>query len=132
MMVAVALVFTAGVTLAQDDAVKKQEPAKQTEMKAKPATAATYTAEPAKCDNKNCCMMKDGKMVSMKEGKESPMTADVKLSNGSVVTPDGTLIMKDGTKRKLKNNECLDNHGKMCTMPEEKHDHHDQHDHHNH
>ena len=32
---------------------------------------------------KDCCMMKDGKMICVKDGKTMPMDKDMKMKNGT-------------------------------------------------
>jgi len=58
-------------------------------------------------------MMKDGKLVQMKDGKEIAMTEDVKLGNGTLVHKDGSMDTKDGKKMMLKDGECIDMNGTM-------------------
>ncbi len=38
---------------------------------------------------KDCVMMKDGKMMEMKDGKTMMMDNDMKMSNGTIVMKDG-------------------------------------------
>jgi hypothetical protein len=67
---------------------------------------------------KYCAEMKNGKLTIMNEGKE--MTADVTLANGTKIMMDGTVMMKDGTKRSLTDGECVNNDGKVITKEEMK------------
>ena len=62
---------------------------------------------------KDCCMMKDGKMVQYTGGKSTPMKKTVVMANGTKVKKNGKVIMPDGTKMKMKNGNCVDNSGKM-------------------
>ncbi len=64
---------------------------------------------------KDCCMMKDGKMMVMKGGKTMPMEKDMVMKNGTKCMKDGECIMKDGTKMMMKEGDCMDMSGKMCT-----------------
>ena len=64
---------------------------------------------------KDCCMMKDGKMMCMKDGKTMPMDKDMTMKNGTVCMTNGVCTMKDGKKMKMKNGDCMDMNGKMCT-----------------
>ncbi|WP_345109320.1 DUF6799 domain-containing protein [Hymenobacter algoricola] len=52
-------------------------------------------------------MMHDGKMMVMKNGVMTPMTADMTLANGTRVMTDGTVTMK------LKENQLIGMDGKM-------------------
>ncbi len=65
---------------------------------------------------KDCVMMKDGKMMVMKNGKKMPMTEDMTMSNGMVCMKDGTCKMKDGTTMVMKNGEKCTMDGKMSGM----------------
>ena len=62
---------------------------------------------------KDCCMMKDGKMMQMKSGKMMPMSHDMTMKNGTKCMTNGECIMKDGKKRMMKEGECMDMSGKM-------------------
>ena len=55
----------------------------------------------------DCVMMKDGKMIQMKAGKEMAMSQDMTMSNGVVVMKDGNVKKKDGSTMKLKNGDCV-------------------------
>ena len=64
---------------------------------------------------KDCCMMKDGKMMVMKNGKTMPMEKDMVMTNGTTCMTNGECIMKDGKKMQMKNGDCMEMSGKMCT-----------------
>ncbi|HEY1040847.1 MAG TPA: DUF6799 domain-containing protein [Bacteroidia bacterium] len=61
--------------------------------------------------DKYCAKLTDGKLVVVHNG--TTINAEVKLSDGSKVYPDGSIIDKDGAKRFLQNGECIDKNGKM-------------------
>ena len=67
---------------------------------------------------KDCCMMKEGKMMCMKDGKMMPMSKDMKMKNGTTCMVNGKCIMKDGKKMTMKEGDCMDMNGKMdkCSM----------------
>jgi hypothetical protein len=67
---------------------------------------------------KDCCMMKDGKMMCVKDGKTMPMDKDMTMKNGTKCMTNGDCIMKDGKKMKMKEGECMDMGGKIskCDM----------------
>ena len=67
---------------------------------------------------KDCCMMKDGKMMCMKDGKTMPMEHDMTMKNGTKCMTNGDCIMKNGNKMKMKEGECMDMNGTMdkCSM----------------
>ena len=64
---------------------------------------------------KDCCMMKDGKMMVMKDGKIMPMKKDMVMKNGTKCMTNGECITKDGKKMMMKNGDCMEMSGKMCT-----------------
>jgi hypothetical protein len=67
---------------------------------------------------KDCCMMKDGNMMVMKNGKTMPMEKDMIMKNGTKCMPNGECVMKNGKKMQMKEGQCMDMSGKMdkCTM----------------
>ena len=67
---------------------------------------------------KDCCMMKDGKMMHMKDGKEMPMAKNMTMKNGTKCMTNGECVMKDGKKMQMKDGQCMDMGGKMdnCSM----------------
>ena len=82
--------------------------------KAEPTKKESATSTSSKCDKKNCCSMKDGKMTTMVDGKEVVMDKEVTMKNGMKCLPDGTCIDKNGKKIKMKNGECCDMNGNVC------------------
>ena len=76
----------------------------------------TVNAQTAKKSTmmKDCCMMKDGKMMVMKDGKTTPMEKDMVLENGTKCMVNGECTMKDGKKMQMKNGDCMEMSGKMC------------------
>ena len=67
---------------------------------------------------KDCCMMKNGKMMQMKDGKMMPMDKSMTMKNGTKCMVNGECIMKNGQKMKMKEGDCMDMNGKMdkCAM----------------
>lgn len=63
----------------------------------------------------DCVMMKDSKMMVMKGGKTMAMDQDMTLTNGSVVSTNGMVVMSDGKSKQLKNGDCVYMSGKMMT-----------------
>ena len=64
---------------------------------------------------KECCMMKDGKMMVMKDGKTMPMDKTMTMKNGTTCMTNGECTMKDGKKMTMKEGDCMEMSGKMCT-----------------
>ncbi|MEO8515339.1 MAG: DUF6799 domain-containing protein [Flavobacterium sp.] len=63
---------------------------------------------------KDCCMMKDGKMMCMKDGKIMKMDKNMTMKNGTTCMTNGKCTMKDGKKMTMKEGDCMDMSGKMC------------------
>ena len=62
-------------------------------------------------------VMKDGRLVVYKNGKQSDMKEDVLLGNGTVVTMDGTVKTKEGKTIRLNNGESIDANGVTTPIP---------------
>jgi ribosomal protein S4E len=69
--------------------------------------------------SKDCCIMKDGKMMTKKDGKMEAMDKDMTMSNGSICAVNGEVTMKDGKKVMLTEGEAIGMDGKIkkCTKP---------------
>jgi uncharacterized protein YdeI (BOF family) len=65
---------------------------------------------------KDCVMMKDGKMMAVKDGKWMDMDQDMTMENGTVVTTTGEVKMKDGTSKTLENGQCVYMNGDIGMM----------------
>jgi hypothetical protein len=67
---------------------------------------------------KDCCMMKDGKMMVMKNGETMPMEKNMTMKNGTMVMTTGECTMKGGKKMMMKEGDCMEMSGKMgkCSM----------------
>jgi hypothetical protein len=67
---------------------------------------------------KDCCMMKGGKMMVMKNGETMPMEKDMTMKNGTKCMTTGECTMKDGKKMMMKEGDCMEMSGKMgkCSM----------------
>jgi hypothetical protein len=52
-------------------------------------------------------MMKDGKLMQMKDGLSVPVEDSITLKNGSVVLKDGTVKAKDGKTVMLKTGDWI-------------------------
>ncbi len=64
------------------------------------------------------CMMKDGKMMVMKNGETMPMEKDMTMKNGTKCMTTGECTMKNGKKMMMKEGDCMEMSGKMgkCSM----------------
>jgi len=57
-------------------------------------------------DEKYCALLKDGKMLLLKENET--VTTDITLKDGSIMTKDGTVMRKNGTNVLLQNGDRMD------------------------
>ena len=60
-----------------------------------------------------CVARFDGAMMTMTDRHLVPMKRNMRMSNGNVCVVDGTCIMKDGSRRKLKEGDVMDREGKF-------------------
>jgi hypothetical protein len=78
------------------------------------ALSLSFLAVPAMAAEKDGVMMKDGKMVRMTEGKEiGRMDRETTMSNGTRVTMNGKMLMKDGKEMQLQEGQIVMLDGKM-------------------
>jgi hypothetical protein len=69
--------------------------------------------------NKHHWTFKNGKVMEMKDGKETVMTTETQV--GDVwIRPNGEVVMKDNKVVHLKADQYLDAEGKIHTMKHEK------------
>lgn len=60
-------------------------------------------------------LMRKGKMMRVQHGEMKPMEMVVNLANGARVLMDGTIVMPDGTSRRLMDGEAVTMDGEMTT-----------------
>lgn len=77
------------------------------------STNLSAQAKKETAKTKECCMMKDGKMMHHKDGVTMPMEKNMTMKNGTVCMVNGECVMKDGKKMTMKEGECMDMNGKM-------------------
>jgi len=58
-------------------------------------------------NNRDGFFLQNGKVMQFRDGNVTEVTAEVSLSNGSRILPDGTLIMKDGTRSTITANKFV-------------------------
>lgn len=89
-------------------------------------SCTTPSAKPAECcikDSKlldasgqqmdGCCVMHNGKMMTMTGGKLVVMKKNMTMSDGTVCMVDGECVMKGGEKHKLSEGEIISPAGKL-------------------
>lgn len=67
-------------------------------------------------------MMKDGRVVTVRNGEESPIEKETVLPDGTRVMPDGRVMQPDGTDRVMMEGETMFMDSRMmdmANMPEE-------------
>lgn len=52
-------------------------------------------------------MMRDGKIIMLRNGEEMPMEEEMTMSDGTRVMPNGQILMADGTARMMREGETL-------------------------
>jgi|ERR1043165_3211878 hypothetical protein len=60
-------------------------------------------------DGRYCVTLEAGKPQMTMNGK--PLKAEVELKNGSRITPEGTVVRKDGTIQMIKPGSCVNTDG---------------------
>ncbi len=56
---------------------------------------------------------KDGSLMMNNKGTMAPVTSDVTLSNGTMISTTGKVTWKDGKSQMLENGEMVDGNGKI-------------------
>lgn len=74
-------------------------------------------AQPSSQSAKGYCLMKDGNMLLVENGKMAPMTATLTMGDGSLCMPDGTCQRKDGTTMMLKEGQSMLMNGTITRHP---------------
>ena len=62
---------------------------------------------------KECCIMKNGKMLHMKGGKVETMENEMIMKNGTKCMANGECITQQGEKIILNDGECMDAYGNI-------------------
>lgn len=71
-------------------------------------TTTKTTTHKSSMQMKDCVtMMKDGKMMSMMNGRTMPMDKKMTMKNGATVMTDGTVKWKNGKTTMLKDGDCV-------------------------
>jgi len=65
---------------------------------------------------KDCVIMKNGQMMVMKNGQTMKLNRSMTMQKGVVVMPDGTVTMSNGSKKQLKDGQCVYMDGKIGWM----------------
>lgn len=73
-----------------------------------------------KTDDKKCVMMKDGKMMVKEDGKKTPMTTTMTMTDGTTVNTTGMVTKPDGSTHMLTNGEAVDMDGNIRMKDKDK------------
>ena len=90
-----AMLLTAGI-YAQDSTSRKPEKTEQNDK-----------------SQRDCVVMKDGKMMVLKAGKWANLKKNITLDNGTVISSDGSVKLKTGESTTLKEGQGFYMDGKM-------------------
>ncbi|HSL44429.1 MAG TPA: DUF6799 domain-containing protein [Anaerolineales bacterium] len=52
-------------------------------------------------------LMRNGKVIVMRNGEEMPMEAEMTMADGTKVMPNGQVLMADGTARMMREGETI-------------------------
>ena len=89
---------------------------------ARAQTAAPKTAratQPGRESARGYCLMKNGEILLVKNGKMAPMTATLTMTDGSLCMPDGTCQRPDGTTVMLKEGQSMLMSGRLSMHPDQ-------------
>jgi hypothetical protein len=56
-------------------------------------------------------MYQDGEMLQVRQGTQTRLQSQLKLADGTMANPDGTIQLKDQKRLQLRDGECLDMDG---------------------
>ncbi|WP_188558044.1 DUF6799 domain-containing protein [Hymenobacter glacieicola] len=74
------------------------------------AVAQTTTSTTA-ATLKDGAFVRNGKIYRLQAGKVTPLTSPLRFSNGQTLQPDGTLISKNGSRRRLADGKAVNMQG---------------------
>ncbi len=80
------------------------------------STSMNKTEMHQKMQSHDGVIMKDGKLLVTKNGQAAPLTENVTLNDGTIVTPDGTVKKTDGTTVTLKEGDYVTADGKLGNL----------------
>lgn len=69
--------------------------------------------EYSKTANHQWYTFKDGSLMMKNKGTMTPVTSDVTLSNGTMISTTGKVTWKDGKSQMMENGEMIDGNGKI-------------------
>ena len=62
---------------------------------------------------KNHWIVRDGKVIAVRDGKEQEMTTETEVGDGVWIRTNGDVVTKDNKVMRLKDNQYLDEKGKI-------------------
>jgi hypothetical protein len=67
----------------------------------------TKTTKQTPPNSHECYWMKDNMLLHCMGPKQEPQKTEVKLQNGTTISPTGVVKAKDGSKTQLENGQCV-------------------------
>jgi hypothetical protein len=61
----------------------------------------------------DCCMMKDGRMMHVSDGKMEVLEREMVMKNGTRCNANGECITLEGEKTMMKEGQCMDSMGRI-------------------
>ena len=110
-LVFAAVAISAGAYAQVDSTNSKTSP--QDLNNSKNQNTQTYSAYDLHPDG---VLMKDGKLMVVKNGKKTTLDQDMSMSNGTKIKTDGNYTKKDGSTMRLKEGEHMDMEGNINLM----------------
>ena len=83
------------------------------------APKTTRAAQPGRESARGYCLMKDGAVLLVKNGKMAPMTATLIMTDGSLCMPDGTCQRPNGRTVMLKEGQSMLMSGQLSMHPDQ-------------
>ncbi|SHJ62004.1 hypothetical protein SAMN02745146_3553 [Hymenobacter daecheongensis DSM 21074] len=81
------------------------------------ATASRAQTPAAPAPAAAAAQMKDGRMLALKNGQLTPLTADLTLANGATVSPAGVMRLPTGQTMPLREGEQVTTSGMVVPAP---------------
>ena len=100
-----AFIITCGVFAQTDSSNKKENPDQSAQKQHR---------------HPNGYLMKDGRMMMVKDGNLMLIQKDITLSNGTVIMADGNYRQKGKSKTKLQDGDHIDMNGNITPMKKSK------------
>lgn len=105
--------FSASAQVTKDSTTKVPRTDSKKVIDVKPPIDDFQVHHPQIDRMKNHWIVRDGKVMEVKDGKEQEMTTETEVSEGVWIRPNGDVVTKDNEVIRLKDNQYLDEKGKI-------------------